>query len=105
VPVALVESELFGHAPGAFTGAVKRRRGLLEKASGGTLFLDEVADMPLGAQAKLERALQEREIVPLGDTEPIPVDLRVIAATNRDLERAVREGQVRQELYWRLHVV
>jgi DNA-binding NtrC family response regulator len=105
VPVALFESELFGHEAGAFTGAVKRRRGLLEKAHGGTLFLDEVADMAPGAQAKLERALSEREIVPLGGSEAIPVDIRVVAATNRDLEALVREQAFRQELYWRLNVV
>jgi DNA-binding NtrC family response regulator len=105
VPVALFESELFGHEPGAFTGAVRRRRGLLEKADGGTLFLDEVADLAPGAQAKLERALSEREIVPLGGSAPIPIDIRVIAATNRDLEAMVRDGGFRQELYWRLHVV
>jgi len=105
IPEQLVESELFGHEPGAFTGAHKRRRGLLEKAHGGTVFLDEVADMTIGAQAKLERVLQEHEIIPLGSTTPIPVDLRVVAATNRDLESAIQAGAVRRELYWRLNVV
>jgi DNA-binding NtrC family response regulator len=105
IPEALFESELFGHEPGAFTGAVAQRRGLLEKADGGTLFVDEIGDLSLSVQAKLERALQERELVRLGGTTPLPVDFRVLAATNRDLEAMVRDGAFRQELYWRLNVV
>lgn len=105
IPEALFESELFGHEPGAFTGAVSQRRGLLEKADGGTLFVDEIGDLSLPVQAKLERALQERELLRLGGTTPIPVDFRVLAATNRDLEALVRDGAFRQELYWRLNVV
>ncbi|MGA1526148.1 MAG: sigma-54-dependent transcriptional regulator, partial [Planctomycetota bacterium] len=105
IPEALFESELFGHEPGAFTGAVSQRRGLLEKADGGTLFVDEIGDLSLPVQAKLERALQERELLRLGGTTPIPVDFRVLAATNRDLEAMVRDGAFRQELYWRLNVV
>jgi len=105
IPEALFESELFGHEPGAFTGAVAQRRGLLEKADSGTLFVDEIGDLSLPVQAKLERALQERELVRLGGTAPIPVDFRVLAATNRDLEAMVRSGAFREELYWRLNVV
>src|SRR5689334_19793554 len=105
VPADLIESELFGHEAGAFTGATKQRRGKFERASGGTLFLDEVGDMPLAMQAKLLRVLQEREIERVGGNETIKVDVRVVAATNRDIEAACREGQFRPDLYDRLNVL
>jgi DNA-binding NtrC family response regulator len=101
----LVESELFGHIKGAFTGAGHTKQGLFEVASNGTLFLDEIGDFPLELQAKLLRALQEKEIRPVGSTERIPMDVRVIAATNRDLEAAIRSGRFRQDLYFRVNVV
>ena len=101
----LVESELFGHERGAFTGAVARREGKFEAADGGSLFLDEVGDMPLETQAKLLRAIQEKEIERVGGNQPIRVDVRLIAATNQDLETAVREKRFREDLYYRLRVV
>jgi DNA-binding NtrC family response regulator len=105
LPSELIESELFGHEAGAFTGATKQRRGKFERASGGTLFLDEVGDMPLPMQAKLLRVLQEREIERVGGNETIKVDTRVVAATNRDLVKACEEEAFRADLYDRLNVV
>ena len=104
LPGDLVESELFGHARGAFTGAAAAKAGLFEEARGGTLFLDEIAELPLAAQVKLNRALQEKEIRRVGDTQAIAVDVRVIAATNRELREEVRAGRFREDLYYRLHV-
>ena len=105
VPSELIESEIFGHEAGAFTGASKQRLGKFERASGGTFFLDEVGDMPLAMQAKLLRVLQEREIERVGGNEVIKVDVRVVAATNRDIEAAVKSGQFRADLYDRLNVL
>jgi DNA-binding NtrC family response regulator len=101
----LIESELFGHVRGAFTGATQSRLGLLATAQGGTVFLDEVAELPVDLQAKMLRALQEREIKPIGSNERTRLDARVIAATNQDLQTAVRRGDFRKELYFRLDVV
>jgi Nif-specific regulatory protein len=102
---SLLESELFGHERGAFTGAVSQKKGKLEIADGGSLFLDEVGELALALQAKLLRVLQEREFERVGGTRTIKVDIRVIAATNKDLEAAAREGGFRQDLYWRLNVI
>jgi formate hydrogenlyase transcriptional activator len=105
IPPSLIASELFGHEKGSFTGATERRIGRFEAANGGTIFLDEVGDLPAEVQISLLRVLQERELEHVGSNKPIPVDVRVLAATHRDLERLVSEGKFRQDLLYRLNVV
>ncbi len=105
LPENLVESELFGHEAGAFTGAVKARQGRFRRAHGGTLFLDEIGELPLGAQVKLLRALEEKQVEPLGASRPLKVDVRILAATNRDLDRMVRQGEFREDLFYRIDVI
>ncbi len=105
LPETLLESELFGHEKGAFTGAIKSSRGLFVQAQEGTIFLDEIGDMPLSIQAKFLRVLQERQFHPVGGEGPVQVDVRVIVATNKDLEEGVRQGVFRDDLYYRIHVI
>ncbi len=105
IPEALLESELFGYEKGAFTGAIRRRVGKIEQANGGTVFLDEIGDMPFNLQSKMRRLLQEKSIERLGGREPVSANVRIIAATNRDLETAISEGRFREDLYYRLNVV
>jgi formate hydrogenlyase transcriptional activator len=105
IPTGLVESELFGHMKGAFTGALERRTGRFELADGGTLFLDEVSELPLDTQVKLLRVLQEHEFEPLGSSRTLKVNVRIIAASNRDMQTAVQEGRFRADLYYRLNVL
>jgi two-component system response regulator HydG len=105
VSTSLLASQLFGHVKGAFTGAVKDNPGFFVAANGGTIFLDEVTEMDVEVQVKLLRAIQEREVTPVGGTKPLPIDVRIVAATNRDLATAVEEGVLRQDLYYRLSVV
>ena len=105
IPSELLESELFGHTRGAFTGAVAAKKGLFEVADGGSIFLDEIGDIPPETQARLLRVIQEREFTPLGDTTPRRVDVRIIAATNIELKEAVKQGTFREDLYYRLSVV
>jgi DNA-binding NtrC family response regulator len=101
----LIESELFGYVKGAFTGAMQTKQGLMEAANGGTLFLDEIGEMPLEMQSKLLRAIQQREIRPVGSTDHRPINLRIVAATNRDLDTLIKNGTFRQDLFFRLNVV
>jgi two-component system response regulator PilR (NtrC family) len=105
IPENLLESELFGHKKGSFTSAIKDKKGLFESAKGGTLFLDEIGYMPMNCQVKLLRAVEQRQIIPVGATEPIDIDLRLIAATNKDLAKEIKEGRFREDLYYRMNVV
>jgi two-component system response regulator FlrC len=104
MPEAMLEALLFGHTKGAFTGATQAHEGFFRAADGGTLLLDEIAEMPLSLQAKLLRALQEGEVVPIGSTQPVRIDVRIIAAANRDLPTEVAEGRFRADLFYRLNV-
>jgi DNA-binding NtrC family response regulator len=105
IPETLIESELFGYEKGAFTGATARREGLFQGARGGTLFIDEIGEMQLGLQSKLLRVIENKRVMPVGSTREVDVDVRLLAATNRDLKQRVEDGQFREDLYYRLHVV
>jgi len=105
IPSELMESEFFGHKKGSFTGAVADKQGLFQQANGGTLFLDEVADLPLAMQVKLLRAIQEKTVRAIGDTKEVPVDIRILSATHKDLNQLVQAGSFRQDLYYRIHVI
>ena len=105
IPETLLESELFGHKKGSFTSAFEDKKGLFETACGGTLFLDEIGHMPMNCQVKLLRAVEQRQILPVGSTSPVDVNLRLIAATNRDLLKEIREERFREDLYYRMNVV
>ena len=105
LPESLLESELFGHVKGSFTGAIRDKQGLFAAARGGSFFLDEIGETTPATQVKLLRVLQEREVLPVGGTDPIPVDVRIIAATNRDLEVDIRSGRFRSDLFYRLNVI
>ncbi len=105
IPSELMESEFFGHKKGSFTGAVENKEGLFRSANGGTLFLDEVADLPLAMQVKLLRAIQEKAVRPVGDTKEVPVDIRVLSATHKNLPELVQEGSFRQDLFYRINVI
>jgi len=105
IPSELMESEFFGHKKGSFTGAVENKDGLFRSANGGTLFLDEVADLPLAMQVKLLRAIQEKAVRPVGDTKEVPVDIRVLSATHKNLPELVQEGNFRQDLFYRINVI
>jgi transcriptional regulator with PAS, ATPase and Fis domain len=105
IPDTLLESQLFGHAKGAFTGAINAQEGLFQKAQGGTIFLDEIGEMPLTLQPKLLRAIETKEVLAVGSTQPVRLNVRIIASTNRDLEREAGEGKFREDLFYRLNVV
>jgi DNA-binding NtrC family response regulator len=105
IPESLLESQLFGHVRGAFTGAISSQEGLFSRAKNGTIFLDEIGEMPLGLQPKLLRAIEAKEILPVGSTEPIQIDVRIVAASNRDLKRMSEEGTFREDLFYRLAVI
>jgi two-component system, NtrC family, response regulator GlrR len=105
IPEGLLENELFGHAKGAFTGADQPKKGLLQQAEGGTLFMDEIAELPLSLQVKLLRVFQEREFYPVGGVKPVHVNIRLLAATNQDLWKAIGDGKFREDLYYRIHVI
>ncbi len=105
IPETLLESQLFGHTKGAFTGATGSQEGLFQRARGGTIFLDEIGEMPLLLQVKLLRVIEEKEVLPLGATNPLKVDVRILAATNRNLKQEVEKGQFREDLYYRLNVI
>jgi transcriptional regulator with PAS, ATPase and Fis domain len=105
IPEPLLESQLFGHTKGAFTGAIGTQEGLFQRARGGTIFLDEIGEMPLMLQPKLLRAIEEREVLPIGATTPVKIDVRILAATNRDLKKEIDAGRFREDLYYRLNVI
>ncbi len=105
IPETLLESQLFGHTKGAFTGATGSQEGLFQRARGGTIFLDEIGEMPLPLQVKLLRVIEEKEVLPLGATNPLKVDVRILASTNRNLKQEVEKGQFREDLYYRLNVI